>query len=76
VEIKLHGEFPNNPTLDEVVLYMDLDNILIIPHMMKEVLNLKAFIKLYLCSGAHRLLGHTKAQQFWFNIRDDSIPTM
>ena len=32
------------------------------PHMMKEVLNLKAFIEPYPRSGAHHLFGHTKAQ--------------
>lgn len=59
--MKLHEEdFPS--TLDEVVLYMDLDNISINPHMMKEVLNLKAFIEPYPRSGAHHLFGHTKAQ--------------
>ena len=38
---------------------MDLDNILVIPHMIEEVPNFKAFIEQ---SGAQRLIWHTKAQ--------------
>ena len=33
--------------------YVDLENVLIIPHMIEEVPNLKAFIEPYIRSGAH-----------------------
>jgi hypothetical protein len=57
-------------------LYMSLDNILVIPYMLEKVPNFKAFIELYLWSGAHRLFGHTKAQQFWLYMHEDDIPDM
>lgn len=73
--MKLHEEkFPTIPLL--MKSYMDFNNIPIIPHISKEVLNFKAFMKPYLRSEAHRLNGHTKTQQFWFSICDDCIPTM
>ena len=56
--------------------YMDLENIPVIPHMIEEVPDFKAFIEPYIRSGAHRLIGHTKAQQFWFYMRDDGVPAM
>jgi hypothetical protein len=42
--------------------YMDLENVLVNPHMIEEVPEFKAFIEPYIRSGAHRLIGHTKAQ--------------
>jgi hypothetical protein len=56
--------------------YMDLENVPVIPHMIEEVLDFKAFIKPYIRSGAHRLIGHTKTQQFRFYKRDDGVPAM
>jgi hypothetical protein len=55
---------------------MDLENILIIPHMIEEVSNFKAFIEPYIRSGVHRLIKHTKAQQFQFYMRDDGVFAM
>lgn len=57
-------------------LYMDLDNVPIIPHIINKVPNLKGFIEAYLQNGARYLIGHTKAQQFWFNMCDDGILEM
>ena len=68
-----HGkeDFPTIPLL--MKSYKDLDNVPIVPHMIEEVLDLKAFIEMYLRSGAHGLIGHTKAQ---FYMRDDGVPAM
>ena len=49
--MKLHEEdFPTIPLL--MKLYMDLDNLPIIPRMIEEVHDLKALIELYLVSGS------------------------
>ena len=59
--MKLREEdFPTIPLL--MKLYMDLENVPIISHMIEEVPNLKAFIESYIQSGAHRLIKHTNAQ--------------
>jgi hypothetical protein len=55
--------------------YMELDNVSVIPYVI-EVPDFKAFIEPYLWSGAHRLIGHMKAQQYQFYMRDTSIPTI
>ena len=39
---KLHEDFPTIPFLTK--MYMDLDNVPIIPHMIEEMPNFKAFI--------------------------------
>jgi hypothetical protein len=50
--MKLREEdFPTIPLL--MKSYMDLENVPIIPHMIEEVPNFKAFIKPYIQSGAH-----------------------
>jgi hypothetical protein len=36
----------------------------------------KTFIKHYIRSGAHRLIGHTNAQQFRFYMCDNNVPFM
>ena len=46
------------------------------PHMIEEVPDFKAFIGRYIRSGAHQLIGHTKAQQFRFYMRDDGVPAI
>ena len=67
-------DFPTLPML--MKLYMDLDNVLVIPDMIEEVPDFRHLIKSYIRSGAHWLIGHTKAQQFRFYMRDDGVPTM
>ena len=58
--MKLHEEdFPTIPLL--MKLYMDLDHMPVILHMIEEVPNFKAFIKLYMLKGVDHLVGHTKA---------------
>jgi hypothetical protein len=71
--MKLHEEdFPTIPYL--IKLYMDLGNVPIISYIIKEISNFKALNRQpYLQSGAHGLIGHTKVQQFWFYMHDDSI---
>ena len=56
--------------------YMDLDHMPVIPHMIEEIPNFKAFIKPYMLKGGDRLVGYTKTQQFWFHMRNDGAPTM
>jgi hypothetical protein len=73
--MKLHEEdFPTIPLL--MKSYMDLDHMPVIPHIIEEVLDFKAFIKPYMLKGRNRLVGHTKAQQFRFYMRDDGLPAM
>ena len=72
---KLHEEdFPTIPLL--MKSYMDLDNVPVIPHMIEEVPNFKAFIKPYMLKGEDRLVGHTKIQQLCFYMRIDGVPAM
>ena len=44
--------------------------------MIEEVPDFKTFIEPYIRSGAHRLIGHTKAQQFRFYVHDNGVLTM
>ena len=72
--MKLREEdFPTIPLL--MKSYMDLENVSVIPHMIEEVPDFKAFIEPYIRSGAHRLIRHAKAQ-FRFYMRDDGVPAM
>ena len=73
--MKLHEEdFPTIPLL--MKSYMDLDNVPVIPHLIEEVPDFKSFIKPFILKGGDRLVGHTKAQQFRFYMRDDGQPAM
>ena len=66
--MKLHEEdFPIIPLL--MKSYMALDHMPVIPHMIEEISNFKAFIKPYMLKGVDRLVRHTKAQQFRFYMR-------
>ena len=49
----------------------NLDNLPLIPHLIEEVHDFKTFIKPFIHKGGDRLVGHTKAQQFRFYMRDD-----
>ena len=72
--MKLHEEdFPTIPLL--MKSYMDLDNVLVIPHLI-EVSDFITFIKPFILKGGDRLVGHTKAQQLWFYMRDVGLPAM
>jgi hypothetical protein len=73
--MKLHEE--DFPTIHFLMkLYMDLDNVPIIPHLIEEVSNFKTFIKPFILKGGDRLVGHTKAQQFRLYMCDDGLPAM
>jgi hypothetical protein len=63
------NNYPTLPTL--MKSFMDAETELIIPHLIEEVPNFKAFVDGYLCSGNDTLLGHTNAQQFKF-YKDDN----
>ena len=72
---KLHEkDFPTILLL--MMLYMNLDNVPDILHVIKEVHNFKIFIKPFILKGGDRLVGHTKAQQFRFYMRDDNRSAM
>ena len=47
-----------------------------IPHLVEEVPDFKAFIKPYIVDGKDLLVGHTKPQQFRFYMRDDGLPAL
>ena len=51
---------------------MDLDIKPIIPHLIEDLCNFKAFI----FKGCYCLVGHSKAQQFCFYMCDDKILVM
>ena len=56
--------------------YMDMEKVLVIPHMIEELPDLRAFVSEYIPSGKDKFIGHTKAQRFKFYIRDDSWHVM
>jgi hypothetical protein len=73
--IKMHEEdFPTIPPL--MKSYMNLDHIPVIPHMIEEVPDFKAFIKPYMLKGGNHLVGHTKAQQFRFYMKNNDLPAI
>ena len=73
--MKLHEE--DLPTIFLLMKsYMDLDNVPVIPHLIEKMSDFKTFIKPFILKRGDRLVGHTKAQQFWFYMRDDSLPAM
>jgi hypothetical protein len=68
------NDYPTLPTL--MKSFMDVETEPIIPHLIEEVPNFKAFVDGYLCSGNDALLGHTNAQQFKFYKDDNSWSLM
>jgi hypothetical protein len=56
--------------------FIDAEKRPIIPHLIEEVPNFKAFVDGYLCSGNAALQGHTNAQQFKFYKDDNGWPMM
>ena len=64
-------DFPTIPLL--MKLYMDLDIVPIIPHLIEEVPD---FIKPFILKGGNHLVGHSKPQQFHFYVHDNAIPAM
>ena len=68
------NDYPTLPML--MKSFMDVETKPVIPHLIKEVPNFKAFVDGYLCSGKDALLGHTNAQQFKFYKDDNGWPLM
>jgi hypothetical protein len=67
----------NYPTLPLLIKsFMDAEKQPVIPHLIEEVPNLKAFVDGYLCSGNDTLQGHTNAQQFKFYKDGNGWPLM
>jgi hypothetical protein len=58
------SDFPTLPML--MKSFMDVKKELVIPHLIEEVSNFKAFVDGFLCIGNDALQGHTNAQQFKF----------
>jgi hypothetical protein len=67
-------DYPTLPIL--MKSFMDVETKPVISHLIEEVLNFKAFVDGYLCSGNDALQGHTNAQQFKFYKDDNSWPLM
>jgi hypothetical protein len=55
---------------------IDVEKQPVIPHLIEEVPNFKAFVDGYLCSGNDALQGHTNAQQFKFYKGANGWPLM
>ena len=63
------NDYPTLPML--MKLFMDVELEPVIPHLIEEVPNFKAFVNGYLYSGNDILEGHTNEQQFKF-YKDDN----
>ena len=73
--MKLHEEdFPTILLL--IKLYMDLNIVPIMAHLIEEFPNFKAIIKPFILKGGDCLAGYAKAQQFCFYMCDNGILTM
>jgi hypothetical protein len=67
-------DYPTIPLL--MKSYMDLEKVPVIPHMIEELPDWRTFVSEHIPSGKEKLIGHTKAQQFKFYVRDDGWPVM
>jgi hypothetical protein len=63
------NDYPTLPML--MKSFMNSETKPVIPHLIEEVSNFKAFVDGYFCSGNDALQGHTNAQQFKF-YKDDN----
>jgi hypothetical protein len=68
------NDYPILPML--MKSFMDAEMEPVIPHLIEEVPNFKAFVDGYLYSGNDSLQGHINAQQFKFYKDDNSWPLM
>ena len=67
----------NYPTIPLLMKsYMNMEKVLVIPHMIEELLDWKTYISEHILSGKDKLIGHTKAQQFKFYVRDNDWHVM
>ena len=67
-------DYPTIPLL--MKSYMDMEKVPVIPHMIEELPDWRTFVSEHIPSGKEKLIGHTKAQQFKFYVRDDGWPVM
>ena len=56
--------------------YIDMENAPVIPHIIEELPDWRAFVGDHIPNNNNKLIGHTKAQQFEFYIRDDGWPVI
>jgi hypothetical protein len=66
--------FPTIPLLTK--LFMEVESIPTIPHLIEEVPDFKGFIAGCIAQGDEALEGHTKAQQFKFYVDSTGCPMM
>ena len=66
--------FPTIPLL--MNSFMDVEEILTIPHLIEEVPDFKKFIEDGIAVGENALLSHMKAQQFKFYVDASGCPVM
>jgi hypothetical protein len=68
------SDYPALPLL--MKSFMDVKKQLVIPHLIKQVPNFKAFVEGYLYSANDALQGHSNAQQFKFYKDSTGWPMM
>jgi hypothetical protein len=72
---RLHAnDYPTLPML--MKLFMEAEKQPVIPHLIEEVPNFKAFVDGFLCTSIDALEGHTNAQQFKFYKDGNRWPMM
>ena len=62
-------DYPTIPLL--MKSYMDMEKNHVILHMIKELPDWRAYVSKHIPSGKEKLVGHTKAQQLRFYVRND-----
>jgi hypothetical protein len=67
-------DYPTIPLL--MKSYMDMEKVTVIPHMIEELLDWRTFVSEHIPNDKEEVIGHTKAQQFKFYVRDDGWPVM
>ena len=67
-------DYPTLPLL--MKSFMDCETEPVIPHLIEEVPNFKAFVEGYLGRGGQNLEGHSKMQQFKFHMDPSGWPVM
>jgi hypothetical protein len=73
IDLREH-DYPTIPLL--MKFYMDMEKVPVIPYMIEELPDWRAFVSEHIHNGNDKLIGHTKAQQFKFYVRDDGWHVM
>ena len=63
-------DYPTLPSLMESYMNLDENTGKVIPHLIEEVPDFKAFVLPYIAKDGDKLIGHTKGQQFKFTMRE------